>query len=171
MEYDTSVRAVSPTSSIGSTCHDRTSDSDNELSQSAFEGKWEAKIGLGKQRVDEEKAECHVLFARPTTPNSEQSLYERILDNLRCEVDQIRDSEIFEQNMLFGPQDTLDQPSTNDVEEILRNMMSGSSLSTTTSRTEWADESNHSFATFGSSVRASSSAAGKRDKGSRRLAG
>ncbi len=99
------------------------------------------------------------------------ALYERILDNLRCEVDQIRDSEILEQNMPFGPQDTLDQPSTNDVEEILRNMMSGSSLSTTTSRTEWADESNHSFATFGSSVRASSSAAGKRDKGSRRLAG
>ncbi|KAK0459568.1 uncharacterized protein EV420DRAFT_1763275 [Desarmillaria tabescens] len=172
MEYDTSVRAVSPTSSIGSTCHDQTSASDGELSQAAFERKWEAKIGLGKQRVDEEKAECHVLFARPTTPSSERSLYERILHNLRCEVDQIRDNEIFEQNMSFGP-DTLDQPSTNDVEEILQSMMSGSSLSTTASKTgtEWADESNHSFATFGSNVRASSSAAGKRDKDSRRLAG
>ncbi|KAK0210597.1 hypothetical protein DFS33DRAFT_1483663 [Desarmillaria ectypa] len=173
MEYDTSIRAVSPTSSTGSTCHDHTSASDDELSQAAFERKWETKIGLGKQRVDEEKAECHVLFARPTTPSSEQSLYERILHNLRCEVDHIRDSEIFEKNMSFGPQDILDQPSTNDVEEILQSMMSGSSLSTTTSKTgtEWADESNHSFATFGSNVRASGSMAGKRDKSSRRLVG
>ncbi|KAG7452662.1 uncharacterized protein BT62DRAFT_17521 [Guyanagaster necrorhizus] len=165
MEYDTSIRAVSPTSSIGSTCHDKTSPSDDELPQSAFERKWEEKIGLGRQRADEEKAECYVLFARPTTPSSEQSLYERILHNLRCEVDQIRDSEIFERSVSFGLQDILDQPSTNNVEEILQSMMSASSKT----GSQWADDCDHSFTMFGSNVRASSST-GKRDNGSQRLA-
>ena len=73
IEYAPPVRASSPTSSVGTTyTEDQTSLSDFELSQAAFEKKWEERLELGFSRQEEEIANSSPLISRPTVGSIEE---------------------------------------------------------------------------------------------------
>ncbi|RDB14531.1 hypothetical protein Hypma_016338 [Hypsizygus marmoreus] len=122
------IRAPSPASSIGTTYgEDQTSFSDCEeqISQAAFEKKWEDRIGLGKPREEEEWANQEPLLVRPE-PRSEEEhrMHERIMICLREAVQSLEDNELFERTMLRGSQAALEpQPSTTDIDTLMRSMM------------------------------------------------
>jgi hypothetical protein len=62
------LRAPSPASSVGTAyAEDQTSfsDSEHQLSQAAFEKKWEGRLELGKPRREEEIANISPLIPRP----------------------------------------------------------------------------------------------------------
>jgi len=62
------LRAPSPASSVGTAyAEDQTSfsDSEHQLSQGAFEKKWEDQLELGKPREEEEVANKSPLITRP----------------------------------------------------------------------------------------------------------
>ncbi|KIY66279.1 hypothetical protein CYLTODRAFT_423560 [Cylindrobasidium torrendii FP15055 ss-10] len=119
------IRASSPTSSIG-TAHfdDETSLSDAEdvLSQAAFEAKCEARIGLGKKRLDEEENEADPLLKVPDTPAERKELAEKILAGLRITISQLREEELFERNAQSSAY-VEPVPSVSDVDAILEGMM------------------------------------------------
>jgi hypothetical protein len=69
------LRAPSPTTSVGTAYpEDQTSFSDceHQLSQAAFEKKWEECLGLGKPRRGEDFANISPLIPRPPTGSLEE---------------------------------------------------------------------------------------------------
>ncbi|KAJ3747570.1 hypothetical protein DFH05DRAFT_1480434 [Lentinula detonsa] len=129
MEYaPPDVRSPSPTSSVGSRHpEDQTSLSDSEemLTQSQFEHKWMNKIGLGQPSHRELDANKDPLLPRPAPGSEEERLaHERILQNLRHEVNQLHENEIFEQTILRGSKAVLQTPVySRDFDAIMRSMM------------------------------------------------
>ncbi|KAF8157891.1 hypothetical protein B0H34DRAFT_629318, partial [Crassisporium funariophilum] len=128
------LRPPSPASSVGTTYGpDQTSFSDSEyrLSQPAFEQKWEEKIQLNMPRKEELDADQDPLLtipraAGPAVPIAERKivLHDRVMLSLRAAVAQLEENELFEQALLRGSQAGLEtQPSTNDVDVLLRSMM------------------------------------------------
>lgn len=75
-EYASPVlRAPSPASSVGTAyAEDQTSisDSEHQLSQAAFEKKWEERLELGKPRQEEEMANISALIPRPPSGSPEE---------------------------------------------------------------------------------------------------
>ena len=67
------LRAPSPASSVGTAyAEDQTSLSDSELSQAAFEKKWEERLELGLRRQEEELANSSPLIPRPLVGSIEE---------------------------------------------------------------------------------------------------
>lgn len=69
------LRAPSPASSVGTSYGaDQTSfsDSEHQLSQVAFERKWEDRIGLGNPSIEEETANLGPLLERPVAGSPEE---------------------------------------------------------------------------------------------------
>jgi hypothetical protein len=69
------LRAPSPASSVGTSYGaDQTSFSDSvhQLSQGAFEKKWEERIGLGNPSTEEEAANLGPLLDRPIAGSPEE---------------------------------------------------------------------------------------------------
>ncbi|KAL6302006.1 hypothetical protein BKA93DRAFT_737738 [Sparassis latifolia] len=123
------LRAPSPSSSIESADHqDETSLSDSELSPYDFAMKWDKKIRLNDPRPDEEAANKEpLLLPRPKTAAEEKLLHERVMINLREQVRLLEDESLFEQTVLRGSKVGLEQqPSTNDIDEIMHSLMSPS---------------------------------------------
>ncbi|GLB38632.1 hypothetical protein LshimejAT787_0504970 [Lyophyllum shimeji] len=122
------LRAPSPASSIGTTYgEDQTSfsDSEEQLSQSAFEKKWEERIGLGMSREEEIQANREPLLPRPPPGSAEEyQLYMQVMVNLHGVVQNLEENELFEQTLLRGSQAALEpQPSTTDIDALMRSMM------------------------------------------------
>ncbi|KAH7876109.1 uncharacterized protein C8R40DRAFT_1145934 [Lentinula edodes] len=122
------VRSPSPTSSVGSSHpEDQTSLSDSEgmLSQPQFEQKWESRIGLGQPSHRELDAMKDPLIARPTPGSEEEKMaFERILRNLRHEVNLLHENEMFEQTILRGSKAAAGTPVyTRDIDAIMNSMM------------------------------------------------
>ncbi|KAF5380646.1 hypothetical protein D9757_007028 [Collybiopsis confluens] len=136
MEYSTAVelRSPSPASSVGS-IHpdDQTSQSDSEemLSQPRFEQKWENLIGLGQTTQRETEAINDPLLPRPHPGSEEERLsHERIVLNLRHQINQLRENEMFEKTLLQGSKAAMETPvHTRDIDVIMRSMMGPSSFS------------------------------------------
>ena len=141
------LRAPSPTSSVGTTYGpDQTSFSDTEqqLSQPAFENKWLAKLDLDKPRKEEEDANQSPLLSKPRSREEETGEYilsffdlifvgtvdlvhvamvEKIIKNLRAEIRKLEEDELFEQTILRGSQVGLEtRPSTNDIDALMKSM-------------------------------------------------
>ncbi|KAF9464111.1 hypothetical protein BDZ94DRAFT_1308132 [Collybia nuda] len=122
------LRAPSPASSVGTSYGaDQTSfsDSEHQLSQTAFERKWEERIGLGNPSFEEETANLGPLLQRSIAGSSEEKeRFNKILVSLRREVQELEDNELFEQALLRGSQVALEQqPSTGDIDALMRSMM------------------------------------------------
>jgi len=123
------LRVPSPASSIGTTyAPDRTSFSDCEFSlgQPAFERKWENKIGLRDSRPEEQALEDGPLLGPlpMATSHEERMLFEKIVHNLRGRVQELVDNDMFEQTLMRGSQVGFEhQPSTDDIDAIMRSMM------------------------------------------------
>ncbi|KXN86491.1 hypothetical protein AN958_10005 [Leucoagaricus sp. SymC.cos] len=122
------LRAPSPASSVGTTYGpDQTSFSDTEeqLSQLAFEKKWLTKLDLDKPRREEEEDNESPLIPRPETREEENAMVDKILKNLRAKIRQLEEDEMFEQTLLRGSQVGLEaRPSTNDIDTLMKSMMS-----------------------------------------------
>jgi len=134
------LRAPSPASSIGTTYgEDQTSFSDceDQLSQPAFERKWEERIGLGAPQKEEIEANQEPLLARPLGGSAEErQLYEQVMANLHAAVQNLEDNELFEQTLLRGSQAALEpQPSTTDIDLLMRSMMVAPQRSTNVAET------------------------------------
>jgi len=122
------LRAASPASSIGTTYgEDQTSFSDceHQINQADFERKWEARLELGTAREEEELANVDPLLVRPPEGSAEEAqLYERVVYSLRDAVQMLEENELFEKTLLRGSQAALEQqPSTSDIDSLLRSMM------------------------------------------------
>ncbi|KAF9262871.1 hypothetical protein L218DRAFT_928440 [Marasmius fiardii PR-910] len=124
-----SVGPPSPATSVGSRHpDDATSNSDSEsiLPQHLFERKWMDKIGLGRSREEELRANRDPLLTRPQ-PDSEEErlLFQTVLENLRKEVRSLGEDEIFQRTLLRGSVAALHEPTlTSDIDSIMRGMMS-----------------------------------------------
>ncbi|KAJ3843777.1 hypothetical protein F5878DRAFT_234545 [Lentinula raphanica] len=122
------VRSPSPTSSVDSRHpEDQTSLSDSEgmLSPSQFERKWMDRIGLGQPSHRELEANKDPLLPRPLPGSEEErSAYQRILQDLRHEINQLHENEVFEQTMLRGPA-VSGAPAyySHDIDAIMHSMM------------------------------------------------
>ncbi|TFK33026.1 hypothetical protein BDQ12DRAFT_450904 [Crucibulum laeve] len=118
------IRPPSPASSIGTVYRaDQTSLSDSELylPQPNFEQKWEEKNGIHKVMEEEEVANRDPLLPRPQSLREQE---DAIMRNLRKKVKDLQDNDLFEQTLLRGSQASLEpQPTTNDIDSILRSMM------------------------------------------------
>ena len=56
-------------------------------------------------------------------------LYDHVMGNLRQAVAQLEENELFEQTLRRGSQAALQiQPSTNDIDALMRSMMSGDNM-------------------------------------------
>ena len=56
-------------------------------------------------------------------------LYDQVMGNLRQAVAQLEENELFEQTLRRGSQAALQiQPSTNDIDALMRSMMSGDNM-------------------------------------------
>ncbi|KAF5360595.1 hypothetical protein D9756_005041 [Leucocoprinus leucothites] len=121
------LRAPSPASSVGTTYGpDQTSfsDSEQQLSQPAFEKKWLAKLELDKPRKEEEEANESPLIPRAESKEEEHAMVERIIKNLRVKIRQLEEDELFEQTLLRGSQVGLEaRPTTNDIDSLMKSMM------------------------------------------------
>ncbi|KAJ3822110.1 hypothetical protein F5880DRAFT_1452973, partial [Lentinula raphanica] len=123
------VRSPSPTSSVDSRHpEDQTSLSDSEgmLSPSQFERKWMDRIGLGQPSHRELEANKDPLLPRPLPGSEEErSAYQRILQDLRHEINQLHENEVFEQTMLRGPAVSQGAPAyySHDIDAIMHSMM------------------------------------------------
>jgi len=121
------VRAPSPASSVGSTFKpDLTSlsDSEDQLSQEAFERKWEERLQLGQPTMEELLANEDPLLPRPTTKTEETILYEKVLRSLRQQVQNLEQNELFEQTLLRGSQVHQEEhPVPKDIDVLMRDMM------------------------------------------------
>ncbi|KAF8651952.1 hypothetical protein AX16_004595 [Volvariella volvacea WC 439] len=116
------------------TC-DSECDSDTELSQFQFEKKCEERLGLTRPKLEEELAMSimNPLLPKVTDEEERQDLFEAIMKNLRSQIEQIEENELFEQRLLQGSQIGLEPlPSTHDIDAILKSMMGPSTTSTTT---------------------------------------
>ncbi|KDR83102.1 hypothetical protein GALMADRAFT_221072 [Galerina marginata CBS 339.88] len=148
-EYaDPVLRLPSPASSVGTAYGaDQTSFSDSEaqLSQAAFERKIEDRMELNAPRDEELRADREPLLMVPAVPGQvpgapnvklvrvterkleqveEKVLFDRIMTSLRAEVAQLQENELFEQIILRGSKAALEtQPSTNDIDALMRSMM------------------------------------------------
>jgi len=139
------LRAPSPTSSVGTSYGpDQTSFSDTEqqLSQAAFESKWLAKLDLDKPRKEEEDANQSPLLSKPKSKEEENgeclffdlifvgtvdlvyvAMVEKIIKNLRAEIRKLEEDELFEQTILRGSRVGLEtRPSTNDIDALMKSM-------------------------------------------------
>ncbi|THV02971.1 hypothetical protein K435DRAFT_792040 [Dendrothele bispora CBS 962.96] len=133
--YNGYNRSPSVSSSVGShragANEDYTSPSDNELSKTDFERKWEQRIGLRNITPAEELAIKDPLLTKPP-PNSEEemALHTRILSTLRTLITKLEEDELFEQTLFRGPKVGLEEPIiSTDIDHIMRNMMGPSSIS------------------------------------------
>ncbi|KAF5382446.1 hypothetical protein D9615_002717 [Tricholomella constricta] len=122
------LRAPSPASSIGTVYgEDQTSfsDSEDQLSQIAFQRKVEERLALNVSRPEEIQANYEPLLARPPPGSIEERyLYERVMANLYRAVRSLEDNELFERTLLRGSQAALEpQPSTTDIDTLMRSMM------------------------------------------------
>jgi len=129
-EYaDPVIREPSPASSVGTVYGpDQTASSDDELDQLAFERKWEDRLDLRRATREEELADADPLFPRPSTAVEERVLFERIVRNLRMKVEELEESELFEQTMLRGSQAGLEEETIpKDIDSLMLSMMGGSS--------------------------------------------
>ncbi|KAF7364886.1 hypothetical protein MVEN_00359100 [Mycena venus] len=129
-EYaDPVIREPSPASSVGTQYGpDRTSLSDDELDQFAFERKWEDRLDLRRATKEEELADADPLFPRPSTHVEERVLFERIVRNLRMKVEELEENELFEQTMLRGSQAALEEETIpKDIDSLMLSMMGGGS--------------------------------------------
>jgi len=138
-------RMPSPTSSVGTVYGlDETSLSDTEykLSDSAFARKCEEQMELHMPRKEETEADQDPLLTIPQSggmpvrisereldPVEERLLYDHVMGNLRQAVAQLEENELFEQTLRRGSQAALQiQPSTNDIDALMRSMMSGDNM-------------------------------------------
>jgi hypothetical protein len=143
------LRAASPASSVGTLYEpDQTalSDTEPEMSQHAFELKWQERLGLGLPTKEEVQAMDSPLLPIPTNAAEEKgpfmvhrwipvtvlmpaniALYERVMRSLRQHVHQIEENDIYDQILLRGSQVVLEpQPSTTDITGLMQRMMGGS---------------------------------------------
>jgi len=138
-------RMPSPTSSVGTVYGlDETALSDTEykLSDSAFARKCEEQMDLYMPRKEEIEADEDPLLTIPQSGGmpvrisereldhvEEKMLYEHVMGNLRQAVAQLEENELFEQTLRRGSQAALQiQPSTNDIDTLMRSMMSGDNM-------------------------------------------
>jgi len=138
-------RMPSPTSSVGTVYGlDETalSDSEYKLSDSAFARKCEEQMELYMPRKEETEADQDPLLTIPQSGGmplrisereldhvEERLLYDHVMGNLRQAVAQIEENELFEQTLRRGSQAALQiQPSTNDIDTLMRSMMSGDNM-------------------------------------------
>jgi len=120
------------------------SDTEQQLSQPAFENKWLAKLDLDKPRKEEEDANQSPLLSKPRSREEETgecllsffdlifvgtvdlvhvAMVEKIIKNLRAEIRKLDEDELFEQTMLHGSQVGLEtRPSTNDIDALMKSM-------------------------------------------------
>ncbi|KAH9841361.1 uncharacterized protein C8Q71DRAFT_326270 [Rhodofomes roseus] len=119
------LRAPSPSSSIGTEYGpDETSLEDRDLSQEAFERKCEDRLRLRQPRPEEMRAmEDPLMRPRPKTATEEKVMFEIVMKKLRDRVKQLEEDELFEQMLLRGTQIGLEQPSSDDVDGIMRSLM------------------------------------------------
>jgi len=82
-------------------------------------------LELGKPRREEEMANISPLIPRPPFGSPEEKfMYDQIITCLRSEVRQLEENELFEQMLLRGSQAALErQPSTTDIDALMRSMM------------------------------------------------
>ncbi|PPQ64842.1 hypothetical protein CVT24_008207 [Panaeolus cyanescens] len=167
------VRSPSPTSSVGTSYpEDQTafSDTDEQISQFAFERKQEERIRLFQPRKEEQDANRDPLLIAPdpTTgkpirlhdlklgEREQKDLYESILRNLRAAVNRVKEDELFDQILLRHSTAVLEpQPSTHDLDSLMKSMM-GPALSLdpidstkATSRSSLPELSNGPWNNFG----------------------
>ncbi|PFH49970.1 hypothetical protein AMATHDRAFT_4442 [Amanita thiersii Skay4041] len=120
------LRAASPASSVGTVYgEDQTSIADLELSDAALARKYEDLLELHKPRKEEEEANQCPLLERPE-PGSQQEkeLHDKVIANLRLQVREVEENDIFEQTLLRGSQVARVQPpSTDDIDKLMRSMM------------------------------------------------
>jgi len=138
-------RMPSPTSSVGTVYGlDETALSDTEykLSDSAFARKCEEQMELYIPRKEETEADQDPLLTIPQSGGmplrisereldhvEERLLYDHVMGNLRQAVAQLEENELFEQTLRRGSQAALQiQPSTNDIDILMRSMMSGDNM-------------------------------------------
>ncbi|KAF8813344.1 hypothetical protein BYT27DRAFT_7180826 [Phlegmacium glaucopus] len=140
----------SPTSSVGTVYGlDETAYSDTEykLSDCVFARKCEEQMELHMPRKEEFDADQDPLLTIPQSggmpvrisertldPLEEKLLYDHVMGNLRQAVAQLDENELFEQTLRRSSQATLEiQPSTNDIDILMRSMM-GPSMNIAASR-------------------------------------
>ncbi|KAJ7836350.1 hypothetical protein B0H14DRAFT_2794300 [Mycena olivaceomarginata] len=125
------IRDPSPASSVGTVYGpDQTPSSDEELDQAAFERKWDYEVAgalhLHKLTAEEEAANKDPLIARPSTAAEERHLFEKTLLNLRTKVEELEDSELFEQTMLRGSTAAMEEETIpKDIDALMLSMMPG----------------------------------------------
>ncbi|KAH9480810.1 hypothetical protein JR316_0007410 [Psilocybe cubensis] len=157
---DPVVRPPSPASSVGTTYPaDQTSFSDSEaqISQPAFERKHMMEIELHLPRKEEMRADKDPLVdlnallpmsmgggavggrpvrlgERKLDPSEERVLVDKILSSLRSEIAKLEEDSQFEEILRRGSKAALEeQPSTNNVDLLMRSMMAmGPSFGLTT---------------------------------------
>ncbi|KAG6848666.1 hypothetical protein H0H93_015037 [Arthromyces matolae] len=128
-EYATPViRSASPASTIGTIYpEDQTSFSDSEeaMSQSVFESKCIARIGLDIPRPEEMEADNDPILPRhPPGSVEEQHLFRSVYSRLSAAVRDLEDNEIFEETLLRGSQAAQEiLPTTDDIDVLMRSMM------------------------------------------------
>ncbi|KZT64282.1 hypothetical protein DAEQUDRAFT_634621, partial [Daedalea quercina L-15889] len=122
------LRAPSPSSSIGTEYGpDETSLEDRDLGQEVFERRCEDRLRLRQPRPEEMRAnEDPLIRPRPKTAAEEKAMFEVVMKKLRDRVKQLEDDELFEQMLLRGTQVGLEQPSSDDVDGIMRSLMNTS---------------------------------------------
>ncbi|KDQ62690.1 hypothetical protein JAAARDRAFT_112664, partial [Jaapia argillacea MUCL 33604] len=119
------LRPSSPADTIGTVYGpDETSQSDDELSQEAFDNKCEEGLKLREMRETEVLANRCPLLPKPKAGTEEKDMFISVMANLRNEVRKLEENELFEETMLRGSQVGLEpQPSSNNIDSIMRSMM------------------------------------------------
>ncbi|KAF7348287.1 hypothetical protein MSAN_01782400 [Mycena sanguinolenta] len=146
-EYaDPVIREPSPASSVGTVYGlDQTTLSDDELDQWAFERKWEEKLGLRRITKEEEMAERDPLLPRPSTATDERAQFDQTLRNLRMKVEELEESELYEQTMLRGSQAAVEEETVpKDIDLLMLSLMGGGS-----SRAAGSNSANNTTVTDG----------------------
>ncbi|KAF9013175.1 hypothetical protein BDQ17DRAFT_1404738 [Cyathus striatus] len=122
------IRSPSPTSSIGTSYdEDQTTQAEMDLTCSEFKLMVQEKLELSKPRREETLAEQDPLIQRPETEPDRQALFQKIMQNLRIEIQQLEENDLYEQTLLRGSQVALQrQPITTDIDALMKSMMSPS---------------------------------------------
>ncbi|KAF8800232.1 hypothetical protein BYT27DRAFT_7200413 [Phlegmacium glaucopus] len=115
------------------------SDTEYKLSDCAFAQKCEEQMELHMPREEEREADQDPLLTMLQSggivrvsdckldPLSEKLLHDHVMGNLRKAVAQLNEHELFERTLRRGSQAALEiQPSTNDIDTLMRSMMSPS---------------------------------------------
>ncbi|KAI0917436.1 hypothetical protein AcV5_007920 [Taiwanofungus camphoratus] len=120
------LRAPSPTCSIGTAYgDDATSLSDKDLDQDEFERKCEDRLRLNMPRPEEIEANIDPKLPRPKTATEEKVMFERVMNNLREQVQRLEENDLFEQAMFRSSQVApQQQSSSDDIDTIMHSLMS-----------------------------------------------